>query len=142
MRPNMNAPTERPSRLHAILCRLYGLFATLIGLVLLAFGCVFIAARVTGSTLGGLVDNPAPPILVGLFGVGLGILSIALGGSIYRQNTKAPIYLLVLLVAFPLIVPLLDSGGTSPQLTIGSYIFYAVLSALTAVIFMTRPRRR
>src|SRR6185436_4759864 len=74
MRPSMNANTERPSRLHAILCRLYGLFATLIGLALFAFGCVAIAARVTGSTLGGLVDNPAETsILLGLFGVGLGI---------------------------------------------------------------------
>jgi hypothetical protein len=139
----MTTDSEQPSRLHRILCRLHGLFATLIGLILLTFGCVLVAARVMGSTLGGLVDKPAEtPILLGLFGVGLGILSIALGGLIYRQNTKAAIYLLALLVAFPLIVPLLDSGGNSPQLTIGSYIFYAVLGALTAVIFISRPRGR
>src|SRR6476660_5518523 len=73
MRLSMTTDAQLPSRFHRILCRLHGLFATLIGLVLVIFGGIAIAARVMGSTLGGVVDKAdGTPILLGLFIVTIG----------------------------------------------------------------------
>ena len=126
--------------------RVYGSLAIFLGLVALIYGVLAIAARSTGSTYGGMIENPgAVPAAWGPYLLTISIVTIVLGLLIYRQHVLAAISLLVFTVGTDVLsyfIPALNDDGVA---TINSSdmaieVLYVFLTAI--VVIADRAMRR
>ena len=125
---------------------MYGSLAILLGLIVLVYGALAIAARSTGSSYGGMIEKPAAvSAAFGPYVLIISIVAIVLGLLIYRQNVVAAIGLLVVTVATDLLsyfVPVLNEDGV-PSITsadIAGDVIFAILTAI--VVISDRAVRR
>jgi len=144
------APTAQGAsgalRARKIASRIYGSLAILLGILVMVFGALAIAARSTGSTFGGMIENPtAVPAAWGPYVLTISIVTIGLGLFIYRQHVIAAIGLLVFTVATDVLsyfVPALNDDGV-PSINSTDITIEVILAILTAIVVIAdRAARR